>query len=207
MSWAGLADNQTISFTNLKDAVDTSILVQKTTIPTSNEQITKTDADTYVNIDTSSPSYAAKSANQLVTKSNLTSSVVGFQSQGIIASGKGIIVGDTVTVAGLLCTNTNGTSCPVNYRFSATVDDNNTVSTLYNNGTGYPSGINSVRANFQVKTNGTYTVTANVKINGVSKGSNSVTGTYTTGDFPYVVVTLSSAVNFGDNLIMRIEYS
>lgn len=71
MSWAGLASNQTISFNNLQNGVDTGQFTAKTTIPVSNEQITKADANTYVNIDTSDESYAAKSNNQLVVKSDL----------------------------------------------------------------------------------------------------------------------------------------
>lgn len=71
MSWAGLASNQTISFNNLQNGVDTGQFTAKTTIPVSNEQITKADANTYVNIDTSYESYAAKASNQLVVKSDL----------------------------------------------------------------------------------------------------------------------------------------
>lgn len=71
MSWAGLASNQTISFNNLQNGVDTGQFTAKTSIPVSNEQITKADANTYVNIDTSDESYAAKASNQLVTKSDL----------------------------------------------------------------------------------------------------------------------------------------
>jgi hypothetical protein len=76
MSWAGLANNRTISFNNLQNAVNTNVFTAKTTIPVSNEQITKADADTYVNINTSFPSYAAKSSNQLVVKSDLQSTVI-----------------------------------------------------------------------------------------------------------------------------------
>ena len=75
MSWAGLANNQTISFNNLQNAVNTNVFVAKTSIPVSNEQITKADADTYVYIDTSYAPYAAKSSNQLVVKSDLIPSV------------------------------------------------------------------------------------------------------------------------------------
>jgi len=75
MPWNDLANNQTISFTNLKDGVDTGVLSQKAAIPVSNEQITKADANTYVNIDTSFAPYAAKASNQLVVKSNLQSTV------------------------------------------------------------------------------------------------------------------------------------
>jgi hypothetical protein len=71
MPWSTLANNQTVSFTNLKDAVNTGVFTQKVTIPTSNEQITKADAAYYVNINTSYAPYAAKASNQLVVKSNL----------------------------------------------------------------------------------------------------------------------------------------
>jgi photosystem II stability/assembly factor-like uncharacterized protein len=75
MSWSSLANNQTISFNNLQDGVNTGQLRQKTTIPVSNEQITKAEANTYVNIDTAFPSYAAKTSNQLVVKSNINTTV------------------------------------------------------------------------------------------------------------------------------------
>jgi hypothetical protein len=77
MSWAGLANNQTISFNNLQNAVSNGIFIAKTTIPTSDEQITKADADTYVYINTSFASYSAKASNQLVVKSNLQSNSDG----------------------------------------------------------------------------------------------------------------------------------
>jgi hypothetical protein len=75
MSWSSLANNQTISFTNLKDAVDTGVLSQKFPIPISNQQINKAIANAYVNIDTSYPPYAAKANNQLVVKSDLISNI------------------------------------------------------------------------------------------------------------------------------------
>ena len=74
MSWAGLANNQTVSFNNLQDAVDNSIFTQKIGIPSSNEQITKADANLYVYVDASY--LASKSNNQLVVKSDLVSSLV-----------------------------------------------------------------------------------------------------------------------------------
>jgi len=73
MSWASIANNQCISFNNLQDAVTTSVFVLKAAIPVSLEQITKTDADTYVYIDTAYGPYAAKASNQLVVKSDLQS--------------------------------------------------------------------------------------------------------------------------------------
>jgi len=71
MSWAGLANNQTVSFNNLQDAVDNSIFTQKMAIPSSTEQITKSDALLYVYVQAIS-----KSNNQLVVKSDLVSSMV-----------------------------------------------------------------------------------------------------------------------------------
>lgn len=71
MSWAGIASNQTVSFNNLQDAVNNGVFTLKNAIPASNEQITKAEANYYVNIDTSYGPYAAKASNQLVVKSNL----------------------------------------------------------------------------------------------------------------------------------------
>jgi hypothetical protein len=72
MSWAGLASNETISFTNLQDGVNTGQFGSTgTSIPVSNEQITKGDVPTYVNIYTGYTPYAAKASNQLVVKSDL----------------------------------------------------------------------------------------------------------------------------------------
>lgn len=71
MAWDNLTSNQTISFSNLANAVNTQVFTQKTPIPTTSEQITKTDANTYVNINTSYTPYSNKSSNQLVVQSNL----------------------------------------------------------------------------------------------------------------------------------------
>ena len=72
MSWAGLANNQTVSFNNLQDAVDNSIFTSASAIPASNEQITKADANLYVYVQ----AIPSKSNSQLVVKSDLVSSVV-----------------------------------------------------------------------------------------------------------------------------------
>lgn len=71
MSWAGLANNQTISFTNLKDAVDTGVFISKATQVTSNEQITKQDAIDKAWVNTVYTPLSSKSSNQLVVKSDL----------------------------------------------------------------------------------------------------------------------------------------
>ena len=71
MSWAGLANNQIVSFNNLIDAVNTGQFTALTTIPASNEEITKTDASTYVNNWTGYPLFANKASNQLIAKRDL----------------------------------------------------------------------------------------------------------------------------------------
>ena len=72
MAYNDLSNNQTISFNNLQSGVAQGVFTAKTTIPSSTKQITKTEANTYVNINTSLPSYAAKASNQLVTKEDLS---------------------------------------------------------------------------------------------------------------------------------------
>ena len=74
MSWAGIANNQTVTFNNLQDAVNTGVFTAKAAIPVSQKCITKTDANDYVNINTSKDTYAAKAPNQLVYKADLVAS-------------------------------------------------------------------------------------------------------------------------------------
>ena len=78
MSWISLASNQTVSFNNLQNAVNNGVFTAKTAIPVSNEQITKADANTYVNINTSFGPYAAKASNQLVVKSDLQAVITSY---------------------------------------------------------------------------------------------------------------------------------
>lgn len=75
MPWSTLANNQTISFNNLQNAVNTGVFSAKASIPVSDEQITKADANTYVNINTGYTPYANKASNQLVVKSDLQSGI------------------------------------------------------------------------------------------------------------------------------------
>jgi hypothetical protein len=71
MAYSDLQLNQTVSFNNLQSGVTQGYFVAKTTIPVSAKQITKAEANTYVNINTSLPSYSDKASNQLVVRSNL----------------------------------------------------------------------------------------------------------------------------------------
>lgn len=71
MSWAGTAANQCVSLNNLQDAVNNGVFTLKTSIPAGTKQITKSEANVYVQLDTSYAPYASKTFNQLVVKSNL----------------------------------------------------------------------------------------------------------------------------------------
>jgi hypothetical protein len=70
-SWAGLANNQNVSFGEALDAVTTNVFTAKTTITASTQTMTKTDANTYLNINVNYPSYLAKASNQNVNKEDL----------------------------------------------------------------------------------------------------------------------------------------
>jgi len=134
MSWASIADNQTVSFNNLQDAVNTGQLTAKTTIPSSNQQVTKAAADTYVEVATNYPSYAAKASNQLIVKSNLIDNVRIFAT-GQIGSLWGLVYG------------TNGTTFQLNGQATAAVmpncvaaSRNGTYILLGRNGISAPDG-------------------------------------------------------------------
>lgn len=71
MSWISITDKQTITFNNLIDGVNSGALVAKTTIPSSEECITKSQANDYITLDVNYPSYANKASNQLIVKGDL----------------------------------------------------------------------------------------------------------------------------------------
>lgn len=111
MSWSSIADNQTVSYNNLQDAVNTGQLTAKTTIPSSNQQVTKAAADTYVEVNSNYPSFAAKASNQLIVKSNLIDNVKVFAT-GQIGGTWGLVYG------------TNGTTFQINNQATAAVMPN-----------------------------------------------------------------------------------
>jgi photosystem II stability/assembly factor-like uncharacterized protein len=72
MSWAGIANNQTISYNNLQDAVNNGIFTLNLAIAATEQQCTKDYVSTHVSgFNPNYPSYAAKSSSQLVVKSDL----------------------------------------------------------------------------------------------------------------------------------------
>ena len=72
MAYSDLNQNQTVSFNNLQSGVSQGVFTAKTTIPSSNRQVTKAQANAYININTSLPSYVSKASNQLITKQDLS---------------------------------------------------------------------------------------------------------------------------------------
>jgi hypothetical protein len=84
MPWNDLANNQTVSFTNLKDAVDLGYFSPKGSIPISNEQTTKDDVNAYVYVNTAANPFASKAGNQLVVKSNLECGIPVINTQDLI---------------------------------------------------------------------------------------------------------------------------
>ena len=77
MTWAGLSAIEWVSYT----AAQTSGLTQLVGLPTSDQWMTKSAAATYLSINTSWASYAAKSAAQWVARQDL---VPPYQNSGIL---------------------------------------------------------------------------------------------------------------------------
>ena len=73
MSWTSLANNQTISYGNLQDAVNTGVFSLVSAIPSpANRDSTKAVVSASVSgFNTNYPPYAAKSSNQLVVKGDI----------------------------------------------------------------------------------------------------------------------------------------
>ena len=74
MSWASLASNQTISYTNLQDAVNTGVFTLISSISPTFQQSTTDYVSNHVSgFNPSYPPYALKSNNQLLVKSDIYS--------------------------------------------------------------------------------------------------------------------------------------
>jgi len=110
MAWNDVANNQTVSFNNLQSAVNNGVFTAKTSIPASNEQITKADANTYVNIDTAYGPYAALASNQLVVKSDLQAVITSYAHTVYYYSTcyyDGFYIESGAATASAACSNTN----------------------------------------------------------------------------------------------------
>lgn len=72
MSFSGLAANQTISYTNLQDAVTNGVFTLTSTITTSGRESTKSYIAAHVSgFPTNYPPYANKASNQLIVKGDI----------------------------------------------------------------------------------------------------------------------------------------
>jgi hypothetical protein len=71
MAYSDLANNQGVSFNSLISGVSQGYFSAKTTIPSTNKMATKSACNTYVTVNPSYPSFAAKADNQLVVKQDL----------------------------------------------------------------------------------------------------------------------------------------
>lgn len=91
MPWGTIADNQTVSWDNLQNAVDNNVFIKIGTIPptgvSGSRQVTKLGALTTVDIQ-SSP-LAGKSDNQLVVKSNLVATPATYYQLNNCSGGAG----------------------------------------------------------------------------------------------------------------------
>jgi hypothetical protein len=72
MAYSDLNQNQTVSLNSLQSGVSQGVFTAKTTIPSGTKQVTKSEASTYININTSLPSFNSKSSNELITKQDLS---------------------------------------------------------------------------------------------------------------------------------------
>jgi len=78
VSWSALVYNQCVSCNNLQDAVNNGVFTLRNTIPVSNKEITKSEAEYYVYIN----SISGKTDNELVVKSNLIA--INFYIIGVV---------------------------------------------------------------------------------------------------------------------------
>lgn len=76
MSWAGIANNQCISWDNLKNAVDTGVFMgAEAAVPPGSKQITRAEAEQYAVIN----AITSKASNQLPVKSDLVAKTGVFK--------------------------------------------------------------------------------------------------------------------------------
>lgn len=74
-SWSTSGNNQGIPNDTILNAISSNIFTAKGTIPNNGQLLTKARANQFLYIDTSVAGYAAKSANQIVVKSNLVGTI------------------------------------------------------------------------------------------------------------------------------------
>lgn len=130
MPWSSTSGNQGVTFTNLKDAVDTNVFTARVPVPTGNELVTKADAINYVNIDSTINNFSVKESNQLVVKNDL----VRLASTTCVANCTIAIRNLASTPRTLSFFSPGGSAgCRGNYNFTQPNQATNTTFTLTNN--------------------------------------------------------------------------
>ena len=91
MPWSTIANNQTVSWDNLQNAVDNNVFIKIGTIPppgiSGSRQVTKLGA--LVAVDIQSSPLSGKTDNQLVVKSNLVATAATYYSLNNCSGGAG----------------------------------------------------------------------------------------------------------------------
>ena len=107
MAYSDLANNQGVSFNSLISGVSQGYFDAKTTIPSSSQITTKSDCNTYVDIDTSYPLFEEKQDNQVIVKRDLKAN------QGTLYITNNFFTG-TITDITVNGVSVNGGSFPLN---------------------------------------------------------------------------------------------
>jgi hypothetical protein len=129
--------------------------------------------------------------------------------QGQILEGTGIFLDMDLLVGGITCTG-DGIDCSQNFRYSDTnpagiLTDNGVVSS-YVCGIPSRSGIQQVRAYFQVPTNGSYAVGATIYLNNNIVGQGYFVGYVTTMDYPQIIVDLPLPITISNGDTFKVVY-
>jgi hypothetical protein len=190
MSWGSIASYQAVSRNNLLSAVSLGIFVGKSSIPATDECITKDEADAYVFINTSKASYADKASNELVVKNDLEAA---NNVQFVTTSGLYPVTGPSSTTTGVLYNLTNAT---IYYILS--FNSGGVGSGTLNNDALYISGNSIVLSGKTISSFGqTITSAANTPL---------YSGVLTLTAYSNVNVTLDKFDGFGSGSTLRIAY-
>jgi hypothetical protein len=132
--------------------------------------------------------------------------------QGVIETGTGIFLDSNLYVGGLICSGPFGTGCDQNFRYcdpeggNCMITDNGVVSS-YVCGIQPNVGVRAMVANFQVPTNGIYSLSAEAYLNGVLVGQGGVSNIeYTTNTVNSISLTMFSPINIQVGSVFKIVY-
>lgn len=182
MSWASIANNQTVSLANLQDAVNNGVFTLKNAIPVSNKQTNKSEAEYYVNIDPIS-----KANNELVVKSNLVANNSTTTTSTTIppVSPQYAIAG---TGSDIYTSNNNGGNWSVNAWFGLVagintefVEINSTGQYMFVVGIPFSTFLSNVAISSNYGNSFSFLFSTNARINGIAMSDNGQYLMYVTG--------------------------